>query len=84
MAQELLGIALSAESESVKLAAVKDALDRALGTKQALELSAKPPAPWEEVLRDVTFDGVARMTRAEHHARHGVLPDQSPAISASA
>jgi hypothetical protein len=55
-----------------------------LGTKQALELSAKPPAPWEEVLRDVTFDGVARMTRAEHHARHGVLPDQSPAISVSA
>jgi hypothetical protein len=51
MAQELLGIALSAESESVKLAAVKDAMGRALGTKQALELSAQPLAPWEEVLR---------------------------------
>lgn len=59
MARELLGIATSAESESVRLAAVKDALDRAgLGAKQALELSAKPLEPWEEVLRGVVFDGI--------------------------
>jgi len=87
MVKVLLGMALCAESESVKLAAVKDVLDRAgLGSKQALELSAKPLAPWEELLRDVAFDGVARLTRAEHQAlkdspRYGVLPDETPALA---
>lgn len=38
MAKELLGIATSAESEAVKLAAVRDALDRA---------GLKPPAQVE-------------------------------------
>lgn len=72
MAHELLGIATGAESEVVKLQAVKDALDRAgLSAKQALELSAKPLAPWEEVLRDVSF---ASITRAEHRAL-GALRD---------
>jgi hypothetical protein len=79
MAKELLGLAIGAASEAVKLAAVKDALDRAgLGAKQAPELSAKPLAPWEEVLRDVAFDGIARITRDEHRSRYGVLPDETP------
>ena len=45
MARELLGIATGAESEAVKLAAVKDALDRAgLGAKTEVALELKP---WE-------------------------------------
>jgi hypothetical protein len=64
MARELLGIATGAESEAVKLAAVKDALDRAgLGAKQALEVSAKPLEPWEELMGDVM-----QITRAQHMA----------------
>ena len=75
MARELLGIATGAESEAVKLAAVKDALDRAgLNVKQALELSAKP---WEDIMNDVA--GVANITRAESRARRG-LPDDEPAL----
>ena len=74
MARELLGIATGAESEAVKLAAVKDALDRAgLNVKQALELSAKP---WEDIMSDVA--GVATISRAESRARRG-LPDDAPA-----
>lgn len=72
MVNVLLEIALTAQSESVRLAAVKDILDRAgLGSKQALELSAEPLAPWEEVLRDISF---ASITRAEHRAL-GALRD---------
>ncbi|MGE0218418.1 hypothetical protein [Mycolicibacterium sp.] len=62
MARELLGIATGAESEAVKLAAVKDALDRSGVTgKQAVEVEVK--APWEELLGDVM-----QITKAQHDA----------------
>jgi hypothetical protein len=71
MARELLGIATGAESEAVKLAAVKDALDRAgLGAKAALELSVAEPKPWEHIMGDVA--GVANITREESRARRGI------------
>jgi hypothetical protein len=86
MVNVLLGIALSAQSESVRLAAVKDVLDRAgVGSKQDLELSAKPLAPWEELLGDLALE-VGRGTRAEYEARkrarYGVLPEEPPARAA--
>ena len=75
MARELLGIATGAESEAVKLAAVKDALDRAgLGAKTEVALELKP---WEPILADVA--GVAQISRAESRARRG-LPDDTPAL----
>ena len=48
LVQRLLGLALDCEAtDAVALQAIRDALDRAgLGTKQALELSEKPLAPW--------------------------------------
>lgn len=59
MERELLGIATSAESESVRLAAIRDAFDRGgLGAKAEIELSAKPKEPWQEV-----FDGIAALPR---------------------
>lgn len=71
MAKELLGIALSAESEAVKLAAVKDGLDRAgLGAKTALELSVAEPKPYEEVLANLA--GIAQISREESRARRGL------------
>ncbi len=74
MARELLGIATGAESEAVKLAAVKDALDRAgLGAKTEVALELKP---WEDIMADVA--GVATITRAESRARRG-LPDDASA-----
>jgi hypothetical protein len=80
MARELLGIATGAESEAVKLAAVKDALDRAgLGAKQSLELSAKPPEPWEDIMGDIA--GVVTISREESRARRG-LPSDPPALAA--
>jgi hypothetical protein len=63
MARELLGIAEGAESEAVKLAAVKDALDRAgLSAKTAVEVDVSVK-PYEEV-----FNDIAHITRAQHQA----------------
>jgi hypothetical protein len=81
MAKELLGIASGAESESVKLAAIRDALDRAgVSAKQALELStARQPEPWELLLADIAFDGIANITREESRARRGLANGASTA-----
>ncbi|WP_131809427.1 hypothetical protein [Mycolicibacterium iranicum] len=67
MARELLGMATSAESEAVKLHAIRDALDRAgLGAKTEVSVEVKP---WEQLMDDLT--GVATISRAEHRAQHG-------------
>jgi hypothetical protein len=79
MARELLGIATGAESEAVKLAAVKDALDRAgLGAKTEVEVGLKP---YEEILNNIALS-VGRTTRAEHRARKGLPPDEPRALAA--
>ncbi|WP_156661307.1 hypothetical protein, partial [Mycobacterium sp. 852002-51163_SCH5372311] len=51
MAKQLLGIALTADSEAVKLAAIKDSLDRA-GLKPPAEVvlsQGEPSSPFEQV-----------------------------------
>ncbi|WP_231988633.1 HGGxSTG domain-containing protein [Mycobacterium sp. 1274761.0] len=70
MAKQLLGIALTAEGEAVKLAAIRDALDRA-GLKPPAEvvLSQGETKPYEEL-----FDDIASGTRAESRRARGV-PD---------
>lgn len=86
VAMRQIKIALSENvPPAVALAACKDILDRTLGgAKQAVELTAKPLAPWEEILRDAAYDGVAQITRAEHEAlkraRCGVGPGEPPAL----
>lgn len=73
LAMELLGIATSAESEAVRLAATKDALDRAgLSAKTQVEVDVGI-RPFEKV-----FDGIAPISRAESRRRRG-LPDM-PAL----
>jgi hypothetical protein len=64
MAEELLKIAMDGSSEAVKLAAVKDALDRAgLSAKNEVSVELKP---WERLMSDIT--GIATISRAEHLA----------------
>lgn len=72
LAKQLLGIAESAQSEQVRLAAVKDALDRA-GLKAPTQVEVEVgPKPWEGLV-----EAVAPMTRAESRARRGI-PDTTP------
>lgn len=67
MARELLGMATGAESEAVKLNAIRDALDRAgLGAKTEVSVELKP---YEQLLGDIS--GVASISRAEHRALQG-------------
>ncbi|WP_104151131.1 HGGxSTG domain-containing protein [Mycobacterium intracellulare] len=70
MAKQLLGIALTAEGEAVKLAAIRDALDRA-GLKPPAEvvLSQGETKPYEDL-----FDDIAGGSRAESRRARG-LPD---------
>lgn len=65
LVQRLLGMALDGDTpDHVALAAIRDALDRAgMGAKHSVELSAKAPEPWEELLGDV-----AQITRAQYDA----------------
>lgn len=59
----------------MKLAAVKDALDRAgLGAKTEVALKLKP---YEHILADVA--GVANISREESRARRGLPDDTTPA-----
>lgn len=82
MAKELLNIATDSESEHVKLAAIRDALDRAgISAKQALELSAAGATrPYEELLQGLS--GIATISREESRARRGLAP-KPPALAAS-
>lgn len=77
MARELLGMATGAESEAVKLNAIRDALDRAgLGAKTEVSVEVKP---WEQLMGDIT--GVATISRAEHRAQQGRPFISTPALA---
>jgi hypothetical protein len=79
MAKELLGMATGAESEAVKLNAIRDALDRSgLGAKSELSVVIKP---WEQLMGDIA--GIATISRAEHRAQQG-RPLIDPAALAQA
>jgi hypothetical protein len=56
LARELLEMAISDKvADSVKLAAIRDALDRAgLAARTAVELEVGPPKPWEQVMEGLT------------------------------
>lgn len=72
MAKELLGIATSSEvSDAVKLAAIKDALDRAgLKPSTSVDVSVGGPAAWEQMV-----SGLTTTTRAESRAARGLVDD---------
>jgi hypothetical protein len=75
LAAKLLGIALDdGTSEAVRLAAIRDALDRGgVNAKAAFEVSL---APYEQVLAGLA--DVAHIPRAESRARRGVPDAPAP------
>ena len=78
MARTLLGIAESAESEAVKLAAVKDALDRAgVPAKAEVTVGLKP---WEQLMCDLA--GIATIPRDGHGRRQPALVEPADVIDA--
>ncbi|WP_319431567.1 hypothetical protein [Mycobacterium sp. RTGN5] len=76
MACELLKMATDDNvADSVKLAAIRDALDRAgLSAKTAVEMEVGPPKPWEQILGGLTE--VVGGSRAEFRRTQGI-PDFS-------
>jgi hypothetical protein len=76
MAKELLGIATADDAPpAVKLAAIKDALDRAgLGAKTSVEVEVGLK-PFEELLTDMTMSSGSR---ADSRARRGEAEDHQP------
>ena len=76
MAKQLLGIALTAESEGVKLAAIKDALDRGgLKAPSEVVLSQGETKPYEEL-----FEGISSMSREESRASRGYEGSPAPLV----
>jgi hypothetical protein len=75
MACELLKMATDDHvSDSVKLAAIRDALDRAgLAARTAVEVEVGPPKPYEVILQRIEAG-----SRAEYRRSRGI-PDDSDA-----
>jgi hypothetical protein len=88
MACELLKMATDANvADSVKLAAIRDALDRAgLAAKTAVEVEVAPPKPYDVILQNIEAGSRAEYRRSrgipddsDTHAR--ALVDHSPALA---
>lgn len=76
MAKELLSIATADDAPAaVKLAAIRDALDRAgLSAKSAVDVQVGPTPEWEQVLTGAVTGG----SRAESRAERGVEDKKTP------
>src|SRR6478609_10154338 len=75
MARELLKMATDDNvADSVKLAAIRDALDRAgLAARTAVSVEVGPPKPYEAV-----FDSIEAGSRAEYRRSRGIRDDSNP------
>ena len=72
MAANLLGLALDADSDTVKLGATNSALDRAgLKAPSEVVLSQGETKPWEEI-----FEGIGSGSRAESRRARGLEVDE--------
>jgi hypothetical protein len=68
MARELLKMATDDNvADSVKLAAIRDALDRAgLATKNAVEVEVGPPKPYQVILETIEAGSRDEYRRSQH------------------
>lgn len=74
MAKNLLGLAVAADSDAVRLGATNSALDRTLGKPvQAIAVGAVEQAPYEEI-----FEGISTLSREESRAARGLPADDPP------
>jgi hypothetical protein len=82
MAQALLGIATADDAPfAVKLAAIRDALDRAgMSPKTAVQIEVGPSKPWEQLLEGIAKGGLVGGSRSESRAQRGV-PTEQPALA---
>lgn len=78
MAELLLGIAENGESESARLSAIKDALDRAgISAKTAVDVEVAQPL-WLDALSGMT--GIARISQEQSRAARGMAPPEPLAL----
>ena len=79
LVQRLLAFALDGDTtDNVALQAIIAALDRAgLSVRQAIEIGVDP-APWEEVMTNIT--GIATISRDESRAQRGLPAPDTPAL----
>ena len=84
MAQQLLGLALAADSESVQLGATNSALDR-VGIVKPTEvvLSQGEPKPWEEVYEDIAGGSREESRAARDYVPEGELPSSTSDYAAT-
>ncbi|MDP0398914.1 hypothetical protein [Tsukamurella strandjordii] len=84
MAKELLKIAVSDDApEGVKLAAIKDALDRAgLGAKTAVEVEVGPTKPWEQIMLAGIAGGPRPAELAPAPTGNNLVPEEFAAHAA--
>lgn len=86
LARELLRMATDPNvSESVRLSAIKDALDRGgVSAKSAVEVEVGPPKPWEQIISGLT--SIESGSRAEFRRSRGISDDSDanhqPALAA--
>jgi hypothetical protein len=80
LARELLRMATDPKvSESVRLSAIKDALDRGgISAKTAVEVEVGPPKPYEQILDGL--DVIESGSRAEFRRSRGIAGNEQPPV----
>lgn len=83
LARELLKMATDPNvSESVRLSATKDALDRGgVSAKTAVEVEVGPPKPYEQILDSLAV--VESGSRAEFRRSRGITGNEDPPVERS-
>jgi hypothetical protein len=80
VAKEMIGIALTGDSDAIRVSAIKDILDRG-GLKAPSEVVL---SPGNRALYEDVFDDISGGSRAESRARRGLDPGEDSGLNRSA